>query len=233
MPSSPDGSCYYALLQLSPSAGTQELRQAFRRLSKRYHPDTTLLPAAQAEQAFQQLQQAYAVLSDPDSRRAYDSQRLALRQLQAARPVSARPSPGPGTSRERPVSVRRALSGGEWFALLLLAVALVLSMVLGIGVAWARGAAFIRQPSWWAEASAAGPPTSSAAEAVPPGPAAASPNAWRPPPPSASGAPLIGGSLAPPAASMPARAMDAGPAAGPPASAPAPLPSIAVPPLPR
>jgi hypothetical protein len=49
------------------------------------------------------------------------------------------------------VSLRRALSGGEWFALLLLAIALLLSLVLGIGVAWARGAELVRWPSWWTD----------------------------------------------------------------------------------
>jgi hypothetical protein len=50
--------------------------------------------------------------------------------------------------------VRRALSGGEWFALLLLAIALVLSLALGIGLAWARGTELMRQPSWWSEPAA-------------------------------------------------------------------------------
>lgn len=152
MPSPPDGPCYYALLQLSPGAGSQELRQAFRRLSKCYHPDTTRLPAAQAEEAFRLLSQAYAVLSDPAARRAYDSQRLALRQPPATAAARRAPLPSP-----RPVSVRRALSGGEWFALLLLLLALALSLVLGIGVAWARGAALIRPPSWWPETAAVSP----------------------------------------------------------------------------
>jgi hypothetical protein len=49
----------------------------------------------------------------------------------------------------RPVPVRRALSGGEWFALLLLAMALVLSLIMGIGVAWARGVELMHRPSWW------------------------------------------------------------------------------------
>ena len=44
--------------------------------------------------------------------------------------------------------MHRALSGGEWLALLLLAVALVLSLVLGLGVAWARGLALVTPPSW-------------------------------------------------------------------------------------
>ena len=144
----------YDLLEVSNTVGFVELRQAFRQLSKRYHPDTTTLPQAQAQESFRQLQQAYAVLSDPISRNRYDS------QLQPPGPIS--PSgvpaqPPPRTSTSRPVAVRRALSGGEWFALLLLALALVLSLVLGLGVAWARGAALVRTPSWWPEAVAAAP----------------------------------------------------------------------------
>jgi len=127
---------FYELLQLPPTATAEQLRQSFRRLSKRYHPDTTSLPAPAAAKAFQRLKRAYSVLSDPGARRLYDE---SLR-----RPVVPVPPP-PG----RPVSLRRALSGGEWFALLLLAIALLLSLVLGIGVAWARGAELVRWPSWW------------------------------------------------------------------------------------
>ena len=47
------------------------------------------------------------------------------------------------------MGVRRALSGGEWLALLLLAVALLLSLVLGVGLAWMRGAELVQWPSWW------------------------------------------------------------------------------------
>lgn len=145
---------HYQRLQLPPSASTQELRQAFRSLSKRYHPDTTTLPAAEAEQAFQQLQQAYAVLSDPEARRRYDAElRLAAltaaAAAQSAAQVAARQTavaaPQPGA----PSSVRRALSGGEWLALLLLALALLFSLVLGVGLALARGAELVTWPSWW------------------------------------------------------------------------------------
>ncbi|MFN7898239.1 MAG: J domain-containing protein [Synechococcaceae cyanobacterium] len=163
---SDDGPSHYELLQLPPNADAQELRQAFRRLSKRYHPDTTPLPADQAQEAFRRLQQAYAVLSDPQARRAYDNRRRAALPLPV--PPLQTPPPLPRRMAEpRPVPVRRALSGGEWFALSLLAVALVLSMVLGIGVAWARGAELVRQPSWWPQLQAQAATAAAAALATP------------------------------------------------------------------
>jgi preprotein translocase subunit Sec63 len=130
------------LLQLPSTASAEELRQAFRSLSKRYHPDTTALPVAEAAQAFQRLQQAYAVLSDPEARRVYDAELLRLA-------APAAPDPARRIPLTRPVPVRRALSGGEWLALLLLGVALLLSLVLGVGLALARGMELARSPSWW------------------------------------------------------------------------------------
>jgi hypothetical protein len=153
------GSSHYQLLQVAPTASREELRQAFRQLSKRFHPDTTELPVAEAERAFQQLRQAYAVLSDPAARQRYDGE-LRHAAIVAAAPnlpstaatmatnpaLRARPPGG------RPDGVRRALSGGEWLALLLLGIALVFSLVLGVGMAWLRGAELIESPSWWPEA---------------------------------------------------------------------------------
>jgi len=130
---------HYELLQIAPDASPQELRQAFRRLSKRYHPDTTELPAEQAEEAFRQLQQAYLTLSDPERRQAYNTSLQPATALR--RPVRL--------SVPQPAPVRRALSGGEWFALLLLGLAVVFSLVLGVGLAWARGTELLREPSWW------------------------------------------------------------------------------------
>ncbi len=141
---------HYQLLQLPPSASPQELRHAFRSLSKLYHPDTTSLPAVEAEQAFQQLQQAYAVLSDPEARRRYDAElRLAVLTAAAAAQSAARSVVGAAPVAGRSSSVRRALSGGEWLALLLLALALLFSLVLGVGLALARGAELVTWPSWW------------------------------------------------------------------------------------
>ena len=156
------GQSHYQLLEISPQASAAELRQAFRSLSKRYHPDTTTLPPAEAREAFTRLRQAYAVLADPERRRAYDA------ALQAPPPslVVVPPLPTGPAAAPRPIGVRRSLSGGEWFALVLLGLALALSLVLGVGLAWARGAALITRPSWWSEAAAvpaaaqlAAPPT--------------------------------------------------------------------------
>jgi hypothetical protein len=153
------GQSHYQLLEISPQASAAELRQAFRSLSKRYHPDTTNLPPAEAREAFTRLRQAYAVLADPDRRRAYD----AALQRPAPPRVVVPPLPTGPAAVPRPIGVRRSLSGGEWFALVLLGLALALSLVLGVGLAWARGAALITRPSWWSEAAAVPAPEQLAA----------------------------------------------------------------------
>ena len=154
------GSSHYQLLQVAPTASREELRQAFRQLSKRFHPDTTELPVAEAERAFQQLRQAYAVLSDPAARQRYDGELRHAAMVAAATnlpPTAATMATNPALRARpsgvvRPDGVRRALSGGEWLALLLLGIALVFSLVLGVGMAWLRGAELIESPSWWPEA---------------------------------------------------------------------------------
>jgi hypothetical protein len=158
---------------VAPDATPQQLRQAFRALSKSVHPDTASLPPQQAEEAFRQLQQAYRVLADPESRAAYDHR---LRQAEAAPiTVPAPRRPSPAVAEPRPASVRRSLSGGEWFALLLLAVAMAFSLLLGLGLAWARGTELVRQPSWWSDPpialGAAPAPAPASAPASAPAPA--------------------------------------------------------------
>lgn len=145
------GPSHYERLEVSIQATAAELRQAFRLQSKRLHPDTTTLPREQAAEGFRRLQEAYAVLIDPGSRQRYDALLQASMQAPAASTPPASAPGRPPAAMARPVGVRRSLSGGEWFALLLLAMALVLSLVLGIGVAWARGAEMMRWPSWWSE----------------------------------------------------------------------------------
>ena len=183
----PPGPNHYELLRVAPTASREELRQAFRSLSKRYHPDTTELPASEAALAFRALRQAYAVLSDPLARRRYDGE-LGQGRLPAAAAAAAPPPTSPvGRSEE----VRRALSGGEWLALLLLALALVFSLVLGVGLALARGAAVVQWPSWW---------DGSGAPAAVAQPAAAAPPLAASLPGSASAPPLAAPGPSPPPA---------------------------------
>lgn len=61
---------YYEVLGVSKSADEKEIKSAFRKLAKKYHPDVSKEPDAEAK--FKEAQEAYAVLSDPDKRRQYD-----------------------------------------------------------------------------------------------------------------------------------------------------------------
>ena len=69
---SPAGEDFYALLGVRVGADAAELRRAWRQLASRYHPDRA---GAAATSMFQRLSAAYAVLSDPIARAAYDRRR--------------------------------------------------------------------------------------------------------------------------------------------------------------
>ena len=62
---------YYDILGVSRSASDKEMRQAFRKLARKYHPDVN--PGdAKAEERFKEINGAYEVLSDPEKRKRYD-----------------------------------------------------------------------------------------------------------------------------------------------------------------
>jgi molecular chaperone DnaJ len=62
---------YYAVLGVKKTATAEEVRKAFRKLARKYHPDVN--PGDKgAEEKFKQLQEAHDVLSDPKKRKIYD-----------------------------------------------------------------------------------------------------------------------------------------------------------------
>ena len=61
---------YYDALGVSRDAGEDEIRQAYRRLARQYHPDVNKEPGA--EDRFKQISEAYEVLRDPEKRERYD-----------------------------------------------------------------------------------------------------------------------------------------------------------------
>jgi molecular chaperone DnaJ len=66
-----DGRTYYMILGVSPTESPSGIRSAYRDLAKRLHPDVA---GEQTTQAFQELREAYHVLSDPHRRRAYNDE---------------------------------------------------------------------------------------------------------------------------------------------------------------
>ncbi len=62
---------FYEVLGIDRDASQKEIRQAYRKLARKYHPDVNPGDAA-AEQRFKEISQAYEVLSHPDKRQDYD-----------------------------------------------------------------------------------------------------------------------------------------------------------------
>lgn len=134
---------YYGILGVHPSASALDIRRAYRELSKRYHPDTTDLPKATAKTKFQQLNEAYATLSNPERRILYDQ------TIRYARVNVIQPPPG----LNRPVvrsrvdhsssayldPTDRPLSPGELFALFILGITFVGCLLLAIVIGLTRG----------------------------------------------------------------------------------------------
>src|ERR1700686_4304268 len=61
---------YYEVLGVTRSAGADEVKRAYRKLARKFHPDVS--KEANAEAKFKEVQEAYEVLRDPEKRAAYD-----------------------------------------------------------------------------------------------------------------------------------------------------------------
>jgi len=80
---------YYKVLGVSESAGKDDVKKAFKRLAKEYHPDCN--QGADCEDKFKEISEAYQTLSDPKKRKEYDL----MRQYGSMGGAGGR-SPGPG-----------------------------------------------------------------------------------------------------------------------------------------
>ena len=75
---------HYDTLGLAPTASASEVREAYRRLAREFHPDRTVGSAAGSDR-MPQINEAYRVLSDPGRRAVYDAER---RGAPTPRPVA-------------------------------------------------------------------------------------------------------------------------------------------------
>ena len=70
---------YYEVLGLSRSASEDDIKKAYRKLAMKFHPDNAKrkkladAEVKQYEEKFKEIGEAYAVLSDPDKKRTYDT----------------------------------------------------------------------------------------------------------------------------------------------------------------
>ncbi len=61
---------YYEILGIQKNASADEIKSAFRRLARQYHPDVS--KEAEAEEKFKEINEAYGILSDQQKRSQYD-----------------------------------------------------------------------------------------------------------------------------------------------------------------
>lgn len=68
----PEKRDYYTVLGVDRGAAKDEIKRAYRRLAKKYHPDLNQENQKESEEAFKEVSEAYEVLSDPQKRANYD-----------------------------------------------------------------------------------------------------------------------------------------------------------------
>lgn len=144
-------SSYYALLGLHPSASAIDIRRSYRELSKRYHPDTTDLPADVATRKFQQLNEAYATLSNPERRSLYDL-KIGYSRFQVIQPPQDL-NLDPYAAKQHLSnsayldSTDRPLSEGEIFALFILGLTFIACLLLVITIGLTQGEGAFKIPN--------------------------------------------------------------------------------------
>lgn len=116
---------HYEILDVPPNASYTEIKKAYRRMAKLYHPDTLSNPTPEQQKYFAQINQAYAVLSNLDKRRQYDQTLLGKQETPQGRTTQYAGYPifqydiftpyiysffmGPGTARTKQETYRTIL----------------------------------------------------------------------------------------------------------------------------
>lgn len=136
---SPQIKTHYTTLGVTPWANERQIRQAYRELSKLYHPDTTNLPTDVAVEQFRQINAAYAILSNPERRTLYDRSIQFFRVNVIQPQFEANPTTNQPLRYDNGLPSERPLSGGEMFALLVLVLTFLACVMLVVLVAWIRG----------------------------------------------------------------------------------------------
>jgi curved DNA-binding protein len=85
---------YYATLGVSRDAGKDELKKAFRKLARKYHPDVAK-DKTTAEEKFKEINEAFEVLSDPEKRKKYDRLGANWRDAESGFPPPSGADAGP------------------------------------------------------------------------------------------------------------------------------------------
>jgi len=81
---------YYELLGVSKTASMEEIKDAYRILAKKLHPDIN--KSWNATEKFQQLQEAFSILSDPEQRKLYDKGSVVEAPAPVAKPSEVKPA---------------------------------------------------------------------------------------------------------------------------------------------
>ena len=101
---------YYATLGVNRSASADEVKTAFRKLARRCHPDLNPNDRS-AERRFKEINEAYEILGDPETRRKYDTLGANWKQYEQAAAAGRGPFGG-----RHPFAERDPFAGGSPFA---------------------------------------------------------------------------------------------------------------------
>ena len=100
---------YYFVLDVPPISSPERIRQAYRTLSKKYHPDLNPNDKLNAEVRMKELVEAYSHLIDPDKRKLYD--KLPLFQVRRFRRPERTTRTAPTSEPQKPPGMLQRLLG--------------------------------------------------------------------------------------------------------------------------